>query len=63
MINVGQWKRIRTVKYVRSPWNKKMWLKRAWYKNELIMLCVTLNVIGFSSCTSALVDDIGRIFA
>lgn len=40
-----------------------MWLKRAWYKNELIMLCVTLNVRGFSSCTSVIVDDIGRIFA
>lgn len=47
LINVGQWKRIRTVKYVRSPWNKKIWLKRAWYKNELIMLSVKRNVIRF----------------
>lgn len=48
LINVGQWKRIRTVKYVRSPWNTKIWLKRAWHKNELIMLCIMLNVGGFS---------------
>ena len=33
---------------------------KAWYKNELIMLCMKLNVLGFSSCSSAVIDSIGE---
>lgn len=57
-MNVGQWKGIRTVKYVRSPWKTKIWLKGSRYKNELIMLWVLLNVTGPPRGTRAIIDDV-----
>lgn len=40
---------------------KKIWLKRAWYKNELIMLCIKCNVREFFSCTSTIIYDVERM--
>lgn len=41
------------VKYVRSPWNTKIWLQAAWCKSELIALWVTRNGSESSPCTRA----------